>query len=141
MLKEVKMTTKIRMQIAQLQEMSLEELKVNYLNFTGQNPPDCGRVFIRRLLAYKIQERHYGGLDEETKKELIRIGAMPKDRKNRAGIVIGTRFEREWKGKLYVVIAREDGFEMNGQMFKSLSGVAREITHTSWNGKKFFMVK
>jgi hypothetical protein len=40
------------------------------------------------------------------------------------------------------VTFREDGnFDFNGKTYKSLSAIAREITHTRWNGKIFFGVK
>lgn len=54
----------------------------------------------------------------------------------------GTRLRREWKGKTYEVIVRDDGsFEYNGEIYRSLSSVASGITGTHWNGKKFFGVK
>ena len=46
-----------------------------------------------------------------------------------------------WKGKVCVVVATAEGFEYNGQLYKSLSGAAFAITGTQWNGKKFFGVK
>ena len=61
-------------------------------------------------------------------------------RENRLSIP-GTRFERNWKGKICVVVATADGVEYNGQLYKSLSGAAFAITGTQWNGKKFFGVK
>lgn len=54
----------------------------------------------------------------------------------------GTRLLREWKGKTYEVILREDGrIEYNGRYWRSLSAVARDITGTNWNGKIFFGIK
>jgi hypothetical protein len=31
-----------------------------------------------------------------------------------------------------------DGFEFNGQIYRSLSAIAREVTGTKWNGFLFF---
>jgi hypothetical protein len=31
-----------------------------------------------------------------------------------------------------------DGFEFNGQNYRSLSAIAREVTGTKWNGFAFF---
>ena len=56
--------------------------------------------------------------------------------------VNGTRLCRDWKGKTYEVVVREDGtFEYNGEIYRSLTSVAGVITGTHWNGKKFFGVK
>ena len=78
---------------------------------------------------------------ESAQTALTEIGNTPKPRKNAGGILPGTRFERNWKGKVCVVVATADGFEYNGQTYKSLSGAAFAITGTQWNGKKFFGVK
>ena len=54
----------------------------------------------------------------------------------KADILPGTRFVRIWKDRRYEVLAHENGFEYEGQMFRSLSAVAREITGTRWNGRR-----
>lgn len=131
----------IRMRIARLQVMELDELQAEWREVYGKPAPDCGRIFLRRQLAFRIQELHYGGLCRETQKGLVEIGNTPKVRPNPGGVIPGTRFEREWKGNLYVVTATVEGFELNGQNYKSLSGAASAITGTQWNGKKFFGVK
>jgi len=131
----------IRMQLARLQSMELRELQKKWREVYGKDAPDCGKVFLRRQLAFRIQELHYGGLSRETQERLTEIGNMPKVRPNPGGVIPGTRFEREWKGKLYIVIANAEGFEMSGQNYKSLSGIAAAITGTQWSGKKFFGVK
>lgn len=134
------MAKEIRQQIAALQSMSLEELRTKWQSVLKTPAPDCGKVFLRRQLAFQIQKNHYGGLNEETQQQIIEIGNSPKLRPNASGVVPGTRFEREWRGKKYVVVARDEGFEMDGVMYRSLSGVATAIAGTSWNGKKFFKV-
>lgn len=83
----------------------------------------------------------YGGISESAQTALTEIGNTPKPRKNAGGILPGTRFERNWKGKVCVVVATAEGFEYNGQLYKPLFGAAFAITGTQWNGKKFFGVK
>ncbi len=55
-------------------------------------------------------------------------------------IADGTKLIREFKGKKYSVTVIPDGYEFNGQKFKSLSAIANKITGTRWNGRKFFGV-
>lgn len=129
------------MRIAQLQGMELSELQAKWREVYGKPAPNCGWIFLRRQLAFRIQELHYGGLSRETREGLVEIGNTPKLRPNPGGVIPGTCFERDWKGKLYVVTATAEGFEMNGQNYKSLSGAASAITGTQWSGKKFFGVK
>ena len=45
---------------------------------------------------------------------------------------------REWQGTTHHVTIVNDGFLWNGSAYRSLSGVARAITGTKWNGPRFF---
>lgn len=106
------------------------------------------RTKLRRRLAYRIQELHFGGLSDNDKEILIRIadGDPMANLQNKAKGMIsklrGTRYQRVWKGKKYEVIVLGDGtFEYDGTVYQSLSAIAREITGTRWNGKLFFGVK
>ncbi len=54
----------------------------------------------------------------------------------------GTRYVREWHGRVYEVVLREKGkYELDGVFYTSLSAAAFAITGTHWNGKLFFGVK
>ena len=51
----------------------------------------------------------------------------------------GTTLIREWDERQHRVTVTPEGlYELNGQIFKSLSAAARHITGTQWNGPKFF---
>jgi hypothetical protein len=50
----------------------------------------------------------------------------------------GTVLERDHDGKTVRVKVLEDGFEFRGKTYRSLSGIAREVTGTPWNGLLFF---
>ena len=45
---------------------------------------------------------------------------------------------REWQGTTHHVTVVADGFIWNGRTHSSLSGIARAITGTKWNGPRFF---
>lgn len=130
----------IRVQLARILVMELEDLRGVWLQVFGKPAPDCGKVFLRRQLAYKIQEKHFGGITATADAALKEIASKPKVVPNRGGAVPGTIYKREWQGKIHTVVATHDGFEYNGMTFKSLSGVAHAITGTQWSGKKFFGV-
>ena len=49
---------------------------------------------------------------------------------------------RVWKGVRHEAVVRNDGrFEYNGEIFNSLSAIAKVITGTHWNGRLFFGIK
>ena len=50
----------------------------------------------------------------------------------------GTLLSREYKGRVISVEVRENGFEFDGKIYKSLSSIARAVTGTRWNGFLFF---
>ncbi|MEN6521147.1 MAG: DUF2924 domain-containing protein [Armatimonadota bacterium] len=145
------MTTVAR-QVADLQNLSHEELIALWGTLCGGKPPAYNRVYIIKRLAYRIQEIAYGGLSEEAHQKMDEVlarhgydenGVPMRKPGRRIGSakpmpVIGSRFVREWNGRRYEVTALIDGFEFNGRKYKSLSAVAKVITGTHWNGRAFF---
>lgn len=45
---------------------------------------------------------------------------------------------RRYQGKDVIVRVREDGFECDGRLYRSLSAAVRVATGTRWNGFAFF---
>ena len=81
----------------------------------------------------------------QARQRLEAIGAKHSKIKSAAGrsaqtlLMPGTTLIREWDEREYRVTVTPDGlYELNGQVFKSLSAAARHITGTRWNGPKFF---
>jgi hypothetical protein len=50
----------------------------------------------------------------------------------------GTTLVRQWRGHAHTVIVREDGFEYEGQRYRSLTVIAERITGAHWSGPRFF---
>ena len=50
----------------------------------------------------------------------------------------GTLITREYKGELLEVRVRRDGFDYEGEVYKSLSAVAKHITGSHCSGYHFF---
>lgn len=107
--------------------------------------PHCAiSGLLRAIIAYKIQERYYGiTLEEPVRRKLAEAADDGARLKPLASQMLpGTRLIRRWQGKDYEAIVRSDGrFEFNGEVFGSLSGIARKITGTNWNGKLFWGIK
>src|SRR5712671_432828 len=92
-----------------------------------------------RMIAWRIQEKFYGGYDKATIKlldglvrgEAEKLAAGPR-------LKPGTVLMREHCGVRHTVTVVLNGFVWQGQTFPSLTTVARAITGTSWNGPRFF---
>jgi len=137
--------TSVLRQIAALQNMSFPDLQEKWRDLYGSEPPRFNRIFLLKRLAYRIQELFYGGLSKKAhdklKKHMLTIQSenpgFVSDRASKQ-ILAGARFIREWHGQRHEVIVRDEGFEYNGQIFRSLSAIAKKITGTKWNGMVFF---
>lgn len=110
-----------------------------------RRPSHPNRSYVESRLAYRIQERAYGALPTNVRKILVEAGAKHSKIKTAGGrsaqtlLMPGTTLIREWDERQYRVTVTPEGlYELNGQMFKSLSAAARHITGTQWNGPKFF---
>ena len=53
---------------------------------------------------------------------------------------IGTE-PREYRGKLHEVTVLDSGYEYQGQVYRSLTEIAKAITGTKWSGPVFFGYK
>ena len=56
------------------------------------------------------------------------------------GVVLktGTTLVRQWRGHAHTVLVREDGFEYQGERYRSLTVIAERITGAHWSGPRFF---
>ena len=50
----------------------------------------------------------------------------------------GSQLIKAYGGRNHVVAVEADGFRYNGELFSSLSAIAKHITGTHWNGLLFF---
>lgn len=129
-----------------ISKLSLDELKDKWAQAWGLKPHKyIRRNMLEKSLAFKIRELDGQGLTRLQRAKLDQLVKMykrnPKCFDDRIGLKAGVRLVRTWKGVRQSVLVREDGFEYNGVVYKSLSRVAKEITGTTWNGWRFFHVK
>jgi hypothetical protein len=137
--------------IAGLVDFDADQLRLQWRNhFSGTVPAHLPRWLLLRVLAYRLQAAALGDFDNATvrivrasKGDAIDAASRPfKKRKPRTrdgiGLNSGAMLVREWKGRLERVMVLDKGFAWNGQIFGSLSQVAKAVTGTSWNGHRFF---
>ena len=141
------MNTALSDQIACLPAMSKPELlSIWARNFNHAPPPTLRKDLMVPILAYRIQEREYGGLSNTSRRKLREIAKSPPPGKLGQDVGPsspgkGTRLVRSWKGEIHEVLASDDGFTYRGKQFSNLSQIAREITGTRWSGPLFFGTK
>ncbi|QFT92864.1 hypothetical protein FIU86_08410 [Roseovarius sp. THAF9] len=103
-------------------------------------PKSLSQYFLRRILAFEIQARSYGGLPKGFLADLERCVA---GRSTAAAPTLrpGGRLLREWNGVTHAVEVTESGYLWKATPYKSLSSVARAITGARWSGPRFFGLK
>jgi len=134
--------------LAALQTMPIADLKQQWRDLFGTEPPPFNRAYLQSRLAYRIQELAYGGLKPETVARLEALGDEL-EREAKEGQrpryperpIAGTRLIREYRGIQHTVTVTANGFEWQGRPYQSLSAIARAITGTRWNGRVFFGLK
>ena len=131
--------------LAALQTLLTADLKQQWRELFGKEPPPFNRPYLQSRLAYRIQELAYGGLKPETRARLEALGEQLDGgnvvlRRIRGDDkpVAGTRLVREHLGVEHAVTVLQDGYEWQGRPYRSLSAIARAITGTRWNGWAFF---
>jgi len=134
--------------LAALKTSSTPDLKQQWRELYGVEPPPYNRRFLESRLAYRIQELAYGGLKPETAARLEALGEQLDGgnitiRRIRGDDrpIAGTRLLREYQGVEHTVTVLRDGYEWEGRPYQSLSAIARAITGTRWNGLTFFGLK
>jgi hypothetical protein len=131
-------------ELDRLATMPIAQLRVRYGQVFRSDPPKAfGPDLLRRSIAYRIQEKAYGGLSRPAQRLLDQMmkafvvkpnGKIVLPRRIKPGSVL----VREWKGKSHRVVVLADGFTYDGKSFANLSEIAGLITGTRWNGPRFF---
>jgi hypothetical protein len=153
----------IKMQeIEELKLKQLPELQKQFEALFGTKTDSTNDTFLRRKIAYLLQERKFGGLSEAAKARITEliikydpvnnkslrpqvttagrvIKALPSMRDKRLPIP-GTIIRKTYKRKVLEVRVMEKGFEYNNKHFRTLSAIAKEVTGCHWNGFNFFNI-
>ena len=149
----------VEREIAALDGLDLKALQNRWRELYKVEPPFKIRSgFLRRAIAYRLQELVFGGLSTKTRQlRSIADDARARRQPSAAGaangsfeapvstlaprrriLSPGTRLLREWNGGTEIVDVLVDGFGWRGKTYRTLSAAAVAITGTKWSGPKFF---
>ena len=150
-------------EIALLRKMTVKELQQKHVELFEEPSRSFNRQWLFRRLAWRVQALAEGDLTQrarERARQLTREADMrirpPKELK--MPVATGLRavpstfkipkddrlpmpggfVKRNFKGQLFHVNVMTNGFEFDGELYKSLSAIAHKITGSHWNGYDFF---
>jgi hypothetical protein len=127
----------VEAQIARIRSLAREPLRWRWRAVFGRKPPaGLSTNLLARMIAWRLQQQAFGGLDGESLsflESLARQSGPP-----RRHLKPGTVLVRDYQGERHTVTVTTDGFEWRGTTCQSLSAIARAITGTAWSGPRFF---
>ena len=129
--------------VAQLPHLSMDQLWALWDNFFDERPGHHQRVWLESRLAYRMQERAFGGLKPSVRKQLEDIGQtglLPRAMRRDANRLLpGTMLTRVFDDVEHRVLVRgPNDFEYDGRRYTSLTAIACHIAGTRWSGPAFF---
>jgi hypothetical protein len=124
----------LRTQVSDLEAMDLQALREAWSARYGEAPKLRSPDLLRRLMAFRIQAQAEAAPLQALRRRLAEANRPPR----RTEVQVGRRIVREWKGVRHDVEAIDAGFLYQGQVYASLSQIARMITGSRWNGPRFF---
>jgi hypothetical protein len=147
-------------EIAALDALTVRELAEKYRDVFGVPTRTRNRNYLRKRIAWRIQEQQEGGLSVRALERIEQLAPQAPARwheratKNAAAEASGRQSKpalrdprlpppghvltRVHEGIEHRVTILNDGFEYRGAHHRSLSQVAKLITGTPWNGFRFF---
>lgn len=140
----------IATELARLRTAPLAELVALHVQLTGDEPKSKHHGHLFRRVAWLVQAREYGGLDDAALAHLdeqiaqldVDLSSPPQRPTQRVternGLAVGSTIKRRYTGTDIVVHVRENGFEWRGEMYSSLTAIARKATGARWSGPLFF---
>jgi hypothetical protein len=130
----------IAAEIERIRLLRLDALQRQWRLVFGRVPAaGLSKDLLGRMIAARLQERAFGGLDRDSLRFLESLARheIPPRRQFKPGTVL----VREYQGRRHTVTTVGDGFEWQGATYPSLSAIARAITGTSWSGPRFFALQ
>jgi hypothetical protein len=151
--------------VAQLQTLTIKQLKAQIAEVTGQTVKSNNRPYLIGKLTKALEakaaaeaaqartakktkstrkaktakgEKAEKSAKEEKAERRTRTSPRKAGERDPRLPAVGTVLEREHKGKKIRVTVLEDGFRYEGETYSSLSTIARVATGTIWNGFTFF---
>lgn len=129
----------IEAEVDRVRSLGIDALRTRWrMTFGAVPPPGLTKDIMSRMIAYRIQEEAFGGLDRELVRLLDRLARGEKLSELNRRLKPGTVLVREYRGERHTVTVVPDGFLWQNKTWSSLSTIAKAITGTAWNGPRFF---
>jgi hypothetical protein len=144
-----------------MKRMTVSGLRRKYAEVFGEETPSRHKDYLLRRVAWRLQANAEGDLSERARRRALELAqesdvrltapkkkfSAPPERTRVSHLHIsqdnrlpmpGATITREYKGETVEVRVLPHGFEYEGEIYRTLSAVAKVVTGTHWNGYGFF---
>jgi hypothetical protein len=160
------MNLNVDKEVAALQRMTVGELREKFADVFGEPTNARHKQWLVKRIAWRMQALIEGDISERARQRAAELAndadlrtSAPKaakpteatpERTKLATLAVaiddrlplpGTILMREYKGQTLQVRVLPQGFEFEGEVFKSLSAVAKKISGQHCNGYHFFRLR
>jgi len=155
------MALNVAKEIAALKRMTLADLQRKYAETFGESTKSRHKEFLIRRILWRLQANEEGDLSDRARRRArelaadsdLRLTAPRTGASFSAGPASvgtidismdkrlpmpGAIITRRYKGRTVEVRVLPRGFEYEGEVYRTLSAVAKQITGAHWNGCYFF---
>ena len=157
------MNLNVEKEVAALRRMTVNELRVKYADVFGEATTARHKEWLVRRVIWRMQAVAEGDISERARQRAAELAndadlrtTAPKtpkttevaaERSTTTAFRLvpdhrlpmpGTILTRQYRGQTLQVHVLPDGFDFEGEVYKSLSAVAKKITGTHCNGYFFF---
>ncbi|KAA5541965.1 DUF2924 domain-containing protein [Roseiconus nitratireducens] len=145
-----------------MRQMTVGQLREKYAGVFGESTNARNKQWLVKRIAWRMQANEEGDLSERARRRALEIAndadlrmTPPRPPKTFTGsddrtitkklkvqptreLLPGTTLRRVYKGRAVMVTVLKDGFEWEGERYRSLTAVAKAVTGKHWNGFHFF---
>lgn len=154
----------IAKEVSAMERMTVDELRGKYADVFGEKTNGRNKQWLIKRIAWRMQANVEGDLSERARRRAMELAndsdlrmTPPREPKIEEKLPVVTKgvqiasdnrlplpgaiLKREYKGRVVRVKVLLDGFEFEGERYKSLTAVAKSITGKHWNGFHFFNLR
>lgn len=156
------MTLNIEQEVTAMERMTVNQLREKYEEVFGEPTNGRHKQWLIKRIAWRMQANAEGGLSERARRRAMELAneadlrvTIPRVKKEKVATQVvqvhapeglpkstqllpGMLLQRVYKGETIRVKVLENGFEYQGERYKSLTAVTRVVTGKHWNGPHFF---
>jgi len=152
----------VEKELAALERMTVDQLRKKFAEAFGEPTRSRHKQYLVKRIIWRMQANEEGGLSERTLRRAMELAneadlrltaprkpdaapnatgeieSRPAQAAQNTRLMPGTTLKRDYKAKTLRVTVLADGFEFEGERYRSLTAVAKAATGKHWNGFHFF---